>query len=121
MLCFTYELHFRKVMKYIHSTAVQLESSKQATEIYIRPLSVVKSMFSFLWCSCKFYGVNMLKNVKLTLCLIKHYAMKTWGSEGIASPFLTSALVGGEWSASCPYHFTPREGVPGTHWRGDRS
>jgi hypothetical protein len=23
--------------------------------------------------------------------------------------FLTSALAGGEWSASCPYRFTPRE------------
>jgi hypothetical protein len=27
--------------------------------------------------------------------------------------FLTSALVGDEWSASCP-----RERVPGTHWTG---
>jgi hypothetical protein len=32
--------------------------------------------------------------------LVKHYAMKT----GIAPPFLTSALDGGEWSASCPCH-----------------
>jgi hypothetical protein len=32
--------------------------------------------------------------------------------------FLTSALVGGEWSASCPGHFSPRERVPGTHWIG---
>jgi hypothetical protein len=30
------------------------------------------------------------------------------GSAGIA-PFLTSALDGGEWSASCPGRFTPRE------------
>jgi hypothetical protein len=35
----------------------------------------------------------------------------------IAPPFLTSALDGGEWSASRPGHFTPSgEGVPGTHW-----
>jgi hypothetical protein len=32
--------------------------------------------------------------------------------------FLTSALAGGEWSASCPGHFTPEEEAPGTHWIG---
>jgi len=31
---------------------------------------------------------------------------------------LTSSLVGGEWSASRPGHFTPRERAPGTHWIG---
>jgi hypothetical protein len=30
--------------------------------------------------------------------------------------FLTSALVGGEWSASRLGRFTPRERAPGTHW-----
>jgi hypothetical protein len=30
----------------------------------------------------------------------------------------TSALDGGEWSASCPGRFTPRERAPGTHWIG---
>jgi hypothetical protein len=29
---------------------------------------------------------------------------------------LTSALDGGEWSASHPGSFTPRERAPGTHW-----
>jgi hypothetical protein len=37
------------------------------------------------------------------------------GSGGVAPPFLTSALGGGEWSASCPGHFTPGERAPGTH------
>jgi hypothetical protein len=32
--------------------------------------------------------------------LVKHYAMKTWGSEGIAPPLLTSTLNGDEWSVS---------------------
>jgi hypothetical protein len=32
---------------------------------------------------------------------------------------LTSALYGGEWSASRPGRFTLREGAPGTHWIGD--
>jgi hypothetical protein len=31
---------------------------------------------------------------------------------------LTSALVGGEWSASRPGHFTPEERTSGTHWIG---
>jgi hypothetical protein len=30
--------------------------------------------------------------------------------------FLTSALVGGEWSTSRPGRFTPGERAPGTHW-----
>jgi hypothetical protein len=29
---------------------------------------------------------------------------------------LTSAIDGGEWSASCPGRFTPRERSSGTHW-----
>jgi hypothetical protein len=32
--------------------------------------------------------------------------------------FLTSALVGGEWSTSRPGRFNPRERPPGTHWIG---
>jgi hypothetical protein len=39
--------------------------------------------------------------------------MKTWEIEGIAPPFLTSALDGGEWLGSRPDRFTP-----GTHWMG---
>jgi hypothetical protein len=31
---------------------------------------------------------------------------------------LTSALVGGEWSASFPGRFTPGERAPVTHWIG---
>jgi hypothetical protein len=31
---------------------------------------------------------------------------------------LTSALHGGEWSASRPGRFTPRERASGTHWIG---
>jgi hypothetical protein len=44
--------------------------------------------------------------------------MKTWDSGGIAPPFLTSALDGGEWLASRPGSFTPGERAPGTHWIG---
>jgi len=31
---------------------------------------------------------------------------------------LTSALEGGEWSASCHGCFTPKGRAPGTHWLG---
>jgi hypothetical protein len=37
-------------------------------------------------------------------------------SGGITSSFLTSALDGGEWSASRPCRFTPGERTTGTHW-----
>jgi hypothetical protein len=44
--------------------------------------------------------------------------MKMYGSGGIAPPFLTSALDGGEWSPSRRGRFTLGERVPGTHWIG---
>jgi hypothetical protein len=45
--------------------------------------------------------------------------MKTYGgSGGIAPPFLTSELVGGEWSASRPGRFIPGEIARSTYWIG---
>jgi hypothetical protein len=47
--------------------------------------------------------------------------MKTYGGSGVIAPqFLTSALDGGELSASRPGRFTPVERAPGTHWIGGR-
>jgi hypothetical protein len=37
----------------------------------------------------------------------------------LSNIFLTSALVGGEWSVSRPDRFTPGERATGTHWIGD--
>jgi hypothetical protein len=49
----------------------------------------------------------------------EHHAMKTyWGVEVWHHTFLTSKLDGGEWSASRPGRFSPRERVSGTHWIG---
>jgi hypothetical protein len=46
--------------------------------------------------------------------------MKAYGGVDVQiQVFLTSALVGGELSASRPVRFTPREKFPGTHWIGD--
>jgi hypothetical protein len=48
--------------------------------------------------------------------LIKHYAMKMFGGVDVwVHVFLTSALVGVQWSHSRPGGFTPGERVPGTH------
>jgi hypothetical protein len=51
---------------------------------------------------------------KIIPMLIKHQAMMTWENGGIAPPFLTLALDGGEWSASRFCYFTPEETAPGT-------
>jgi hypothetical protein len=40
------------------------------------------------------------------------------GSGPIVLPFMTAALAGGEWLASCPDHFTPGKELPSTHWIG---
>jgi hypothetical protein len=39
-------------------------------------------------------------------------------ARGTVDVFLTSALVGSEWSVSRPGRFTTGERVPGTHWIG---
>jgi hypothetical protein len=50
---------------------------------------------------------------------MKHYAMKAYGGVDIWTQiFLTSALAGGEWSASRPGRFIPGERARGTHWIG---
>jgi hypothetical protein len=55
--------------------------------------------------------------VKFSCALTEHHAMKAyWGVEVYSFiHFLSSALDGGEWSASRPGRFTPRERAPGTH------
>jgi hypothetical protein len=45
--------------------------------------------------------------------------MKAYGGVDVYTHvFFTSALVGGEYSASRPGRFTPGERAPGTHWIG---
>jgi hypothetical protein len=68
---------------------------------------------------------NDLVKVKLSLCLIDyaphHEDMGEWST---APPSLSSALDGGEWSASRSGCFIPREGVSGTTfwmlWRREK-
>jgi hypothetical protein len=45
--------------------------------------------------------------------------MKAYGGADVSIHiFLTSALGGGEWSASRPGRFTPEKRAPGIHWIG---
>jgi hypothetical protein len=61
-------------------------------------------------------AVRTSNPTKLTLCSIKHYAMESYrGVDVYINVFLTSALDGGEWSASRPCRITPC-----THWIGGR-
>jgi hypothetical protein len=63
--------------------------------------------------------IRVKEAVNLSLCLTKHYAIKTyWGVEVQLHAFLTSAIDGGVWSASHPGRFTPKERAPCTHWIG---
>jgi hypothetical protein len=53
--------------------------------------------------------------VPVLINLAPHNEDICWNG-GIAPPVLTSALVGGEWSASRPSHINPGERAPCTHW-----
>jgi hypothetical protein len=65
-------------------------------------------------------NLGVKKKVKLSLCVFNSTLCHedVWGSGGIAPPFLTSALDGGERSASLPGRFTFGEGTSGTRWIG---
>jgi hypothetical protein len=62
--------------------------------------------------------IKVKVNVRFPLCLKwapRHEDLSgEWRYSSILS--LTSALGGGEWSASHPSRFTPRVRAPGTHW-----
>jgi len=57
--------------------------------------------------------------VKLSLCLIKHHAIKTYEGAGIYfHAFLTSAPDGNERSISRPDRFAPGTEPPSIQWIG---
>jgi hypothetical protein len=65
------------------------------------------------------YSKGKRVKLKLSLCLSKHNAMKAYGEWRYSSTnSFTSALDGGEWSASRPGRFTARERAAGTLWLG---
>jgi hypothetical protein len=59
-----------------------------------------------------------LHSINATLAIVPQRGAGLWMSGGINLPFLTSALDGGELSASRHGRFTPGEIVQGTHWIG---
>jgi hypothetical protein len=64
--------------------------------------------------------------VKLSMCLVKHHAMKTsGGAEVYLHEFLTSAVDIGEWAASRSGRFTRKDIIPETlrleRWVGPRT
>jgi hypothetical protein len=73
-----------------------------------------------LWQIYKYEGNDSKKRAKLSLFVIKHHAIKTYGTADIQLPaFLTSPLDGGEWSVPCTSCFIPLPGRnPDTNWIG---
>jgi hypothetical protein len=67
-----------------------------------------------------FSDIILGKGKVVPVLLTEHEAIKAYLWSGGIAPLilLTSVLDGGEWSASCPSHFTRRERAPGTHWVG---
>jgi hypothetical protein len=62
-------------------------------------------------------AIEREREVYTCVKLVKYNELTTHGGvRGIASAFLTSALDGGECSATRPGRFTPGEGTPGKHW-----
>jgi hypothetical protein len=59
-----------------------------------------------------------MKKVKLSLCLIKHYAMKAYGGSRCIHPYFLDLGARCEWLASRLSHFIPDERTPGIHWIG---
>jgi hypothetical protein len=73
------------------------------------------------WVKQQYVPVTRQK-VTLSLCFFnwKPFHEGVLGVEVQLHTFSTSALGGGEWSASCLGSFTPRGRASGTHWIGGR-
>jgi hypothetical protein len=65
------------------------------------------------WCSVKKAQGQYRKNCKYNFKMDLRYMVLD-----DKEAFLTSALHGGEWSASRPGHFAPWQTAPHTHWIG---
>jgi hypothetical protein len=66
---------------------------------------------------CRRTTLKVKSKVSLRLIKALHHE-GVWGVDVYIHIFLTSALLGSEWSASRPCRFTPGTRVPGTHWIG---
>jgi hypothetical protein len=79
-----------------------------------------RNTICFLY-GCETWSLTIWVKVKLSLFFNEAPCHEGVLGEWMYSSthYLTSALDGGEWSASRPGRFTPRERAPGTHWIGD--
>jgi hypothetical protein len=118
------ELWRKSIFKilYVHPKHVKVSCIFSRFFIPYKVASVHSSWWN-LCCGCERYRVW----IKLFLCFnwAPHHVgvLGEWRYSSTHS--LTSALDGGEWSASRSGRFTPRERVPGTHgiggWVGPRA
>jgi hypothetical protein len=72
----------------------------------------------YLWIGMRLTGWSNIRELNCRSLAKLHHAVKTWGSGGITQSFLSSALDGGESSASRPGRFTPGDRARGTLWIG---
>jgi hypothetical protein len=63
-------------------------------------------------------STSAIIEVKLSLCLIKHDALETWGVEVQLHTFFTSVLNGDEWSHQRSGHIIPWNGPSNIRWIG---
>jgi hypothetical protein len=106
-------------------TASQPRRRRNETSRPWKPQNSHWAVFCFLESkehSCVRKMVNSEWKVKLSLCFFYNITPRHEGVLGewrySSTHSLISALDGGEWSASRPSRFTPRERAPGTHWIG---
>jgi hypothetical protein len=90
--------------------------------ISVAAILILNFAFTVLCSYVKMSIDCIMVNIKIKLSLCFNWAPCHKGISGewrySSTHSLTSALDGGEWSASHPSCFTTRERAPGTHWIG---
>jgi hypothetical protein len=96
----------------IHARDVETTNTATSPEGNSRSLGLFGDLV-ILRCWC-YDSHNSVKKLNCPCAwLINHYAMKAYGGMEVQLHiFLTSALVAGEWLASCPGRFTPGKETP---------
>jgi hypothetical protein len=63
--------------------------------------------------------INHVKKVKMSLCLTKHHAMRTYWGSGSIAPRILNLGTRWRWVVSLTHRpLYPEERTPGTHWVG---
>jgi hypothetical protein len=107
---FSHGVHFicTHVIYLQHNLIDRLASSNPA--FIFRPQKYCPSRGSSWFPLMPTVRLRVRKRVNFSLCLTKHYSMKTYGGvDAQIHVFLTSALFGSEWCTSCLCRFTLRK------------